>query len=306
MNLDNLACFVEVAQTGSITETARRRFTSQQAVSDQIRRLEAYYQTPLLERTRPLGLTAAGKLVYETAREVMGTMERLKERVERLRREEDRLVICTGMAATPPFLPDLMMRFQQEMPEVEMTLIHPQNTSAVLTAPPPEADLLIGNLPFDHDVEAIELLRDPFSVVASDALLTRIFGPAWEEAELGEADWCRVPFQITRKTEREALSWAPLRDQVIHADSLDLRCLQAANRCTFFPSGRGRPPTVWEWGSGGRKRGAGRRRDFSGWPGHTSQNRERRRKKRNKEMFGRGAWQDHVPRSLFCLTEQKR
>ena len=222
MNLDNLACFVEVAQTGSITETARRRFTSQQAVSDQIRRLEAYYQTPLLERTRPLGLTAAGKLVYETAREVMGTMERLKERVERLRREEDRLVICTGMAATPPFLPDLMMRFQQEMPEVEMTLIHPQNTSAVLTTPPPEADLLIGNLPFDHDVEAIELLRDPFSVVASDALLTRIFGPAWEEAELGEADWCRVPFQITRKTEREALSWAPLRDQVIHADSLDL------------------------------------------------------------------------------------
>ena len=62
--------FVEVVEAGSISEVARRSFTSQQAVSDHVRRLEEHYQTPLLERTRLLTLTPAGKLVYGTAKEV--------------------------------------------------------------------------------------------------------------------------------------------------------------------------------------------------------------------------------------------
>ena len=58
LNLNNLRCFLTVVETGSISRAAKEGFVTQQAVSEQIRRLEQDFQTLLLERTRPVRLPA--------------------------------------------------------------------------------------------------------------------------------------------------------------------------------------------------------------------------------------------------------
>lgn len=179
MNLNNLKCLVDVVNAGSISGAARKNFVSQQALSDQIRRLEAHFQTPLLERTRPIRLTEAGRLVYDAAIEMGRAMDDLEGRVARLRAREPGLVISTGLTQTPPFLPRLVARFQEEMPGVEVRLVHPGFVREELDAPLPGADLIVGNMPFAPDVEGIELFHDVLCLVTSMELLQKLFGAEW-------------------------------------------------------------------------------------------------------------------------------
>ena len=184
MNLNNLKCLVDVAEAGSISQAARKNFMSQQALSDQIRRLEQHFQTPLLERTRPIRLTQAGQMVYDTAREMQAAMDDLMERVARLRDPGPRLVISTGLTRTPPFLPRLIARFQERMPDVAVHLVHPGFVREELTAPLPGADIIVGNMPFAPEVEGRVLFTDALCIVMSTELLKRMRGENWRrEAE---------------------------------------------------------------------------------------------------------------------------
>ena len=181
MNLENLRCLLHVAEAGSFSQAARDSYLSQQAISDQIRRLEQHYQTPLLERTRPVRLTQAGAVVCDTAREVLAAMDHLEQQVARLREPACRLVISTGLVWTPPFLPAVIARFQQVAPHVEVQLRHPSSIYDELTAPPPGADLIVGNMPFRPEVEGTVLFQDTLSLVASEELLRRVYGGRWRE-----------------------------------------------------------------------------------------------------------------------------
>ncbi|MCD8144581.1 MAG: LysR family transcriptional regulator [Oscillospiraceae bacterium] len=184
MNLSNLAYFVDVVQAGSISGAARKRFTSQQAVSDQIRRIEKHFQLPLLNRTTPITLTPTGQLVFHSAQRVLEEMAQLEAQVERLRTPSaEQLVISTGLADTPPFLSKVIAEFQALMPECQVTVIQPASSSGELKSPPPEADLLVGNLPFAEDVEFVELFRDPVCIVVAESLLRETFGTQWQEVD---------------------------------------------------------------------------------------------------------------------------
>ena len=104
MNLISLRYFVAVAESGSISQAARSLYTSQQVVSDHIRRLEEHYGTRLLERTRPVTLTQPGELLLETARLVLSTMEHLEHRIQAVAQPlSNRLVISIGRTRLPPF-----------------------------------------------------------------------------------------------------------------------------------------------------------------------------------------------------------
>lgn len=180
MNLNNLKCLLDVVDAGSISQAARNNFMSQQALSDQIRRLEKHYQTPLLERTKPLRLTPAGEIVCQAARTALEAMDSAERRVARLREPLPRLVISTGLARTPSFLPRIIARFQEEMPQVEVHLVHPGFAYEEVNAPLPGADLIVGNMPFDPNVEGTMLFRDVLCIAMSEKLLRRLYGENWE------------------------------------------------------------------------------------------------------------------------------
>ena len=82
--------------------------------------------------------------------------------------------------------------------------MHPNSTDTVWTAPPPEADVLLGDLPFDGGVETVEFFSDPFCLVISEELLTATLSPGWE-AETGgksltaaqlDTIYGKVPFHL--------------------------------------------------------------------------------------------------------------
>src|ERR1700684_3753372 len=69
MDLRHLRYFIAVAEMGSLTEAARRLYTSQPSLSRQIRDLEDEVGVELLSRSvRGVELTAAGKAFLDHAR----------------------------------------------------------------------------------------------------------------------------------------------------------------------------------------------------------------------------------------------
>ena len=67
MTLQDLNCFIIVAETLSYTQTAQRMFISQPAVTKHIAALEKEYKVSLINRSnrRQISLTEAGKILYE-------------------------------------------------------------------------------------------------------------------------------------------------------------------------------------------------------------------------------------------------
>ncbi|WP_293764826.1 LysR substrate-binding domain-containing protein [uncultured Aquitalea sp.] len=90
-SLNALRAFVQVAQTGSFTEAARRLYLTQGAISKQIRLLEEHYGMPLLQRqNRLITTTPAGKQLLPVAQDVV---ERLREVERRLKTQSDILTL---------------------------------------------------------------------------------------------------------------------------------------------------------------------------------------------------------------------
>ncbi|UVK51811.1 LysR family transcriptional regulator [Mesorhizobium sp. AR02] len=72
LKLESAAAFVAVAESGSITEAARRMSLSKSVISERLSELERSLGTRLLDRTtRKLSITEAGRGFYERAKRIM-------------------------------------------------------------------------------------------------------------------------------------------------------------------------------------------------------------------------------------------
>lgn len=79
-----LDCFLQVAETGNMTATARIMQLTQSAVSQQIQTLESIVGASLFDRTlRPLKMTKEGRLLYEHAEKLLGDADNLLGVVQR-------------------------------------------------------------------------------------------------------------------------------------------------------------------------------------------------------------------------------
>lgn len=75
MTLQDLKCFVTVAETLSYTQTAQRLYISQPAVTKHIAALEKEYQVSLINRSnrRQISMTEAGKILYDGLKSCLET-----------------------------------------------------------------------------------------------------------------------------------------------------------------------------------------------------------------------------------------
>jgi molybdate transport repressor ModE-like protein len=79
---DLLASWVAVVEAGSISDAARVLGISQAAVSQRVKQLETIFATPLLDRTtRPAQPTAAGRHLFEHARDLLWRARQMMESV---------------------------------------------------------------------------------------------------------------------------------------------------------------------------------------------------------------------------------
>ncbi len=201
MYLDSLYYFVSVAELGSVSRAAQKMYTSQQVVSAHIQRLEKYYRAQLIYRTRPITLTLAGERLLSSARTVIDTLENTERQIRELvRQEPNRLVIATGRAASPPFLEKLLRAFQEKKPDAEIALMHPTSTETRWNAPPEGAHILVGEFPFEEELEAVELFHDSYCLALSRSALESCLGAG-----------AAVPKEMSVEQIRTLCSKLPLR-----------------------------------------------------------------------------------------------
>lgn len=123
VELRHLRYFVAVAEAGTFTHAAERMYVAQPTLSQQIRRLEEFVGTPLLQRRREgVRLTEAGTVLLEESRAVLSLVDHGVGRTRRaagLGRSRLRFVV-------QPYLPPALAaatvsRLRSAAPEVDVT-----------------------------------------------------------------------------------------------------------------------------------------------------------------------------------------
>ncbi|MCI4403617.1 LysR family transcriptional regulator [Klebsiella variicola] len=118
LNLGNLATFRLVVQRGSFSAAADALGISQPAVSLQVRQLEQFLQTRLLERTgRGIKATAAGMALLAHSEQIDRAVNSAMQSVSAFSQEVNGAVtLGTGATACIHLLPPLLQHLRQQHP----------------------------------------------------------------------------------------------------------------------------------------------------------------------------------------------
>jgi len=120
LEVRHLRLVLEIADAGSMTKAAERLFLTQSALSHQLRDIEARFDTPFFVRLgRRLVLTAAGRRLLDTARRVVGDLQRTEEDIRRLADDTEGVIrMCTQCYTGYHWLGPLLSTFQRKHPRV--------------------------------------------------------------------------------------------------------------------------------------------------------------------------------------------
>lgn len=126
MDINTLRAFVLVAKEGNLTKAAARLYTSQPAISVQIRALEEELGAALFVRSnKGMGLTPTGAELLRHAEEVLSQVKRLKRRAEELKGTFTGSVrLGTISSASLLRLPELLAYLSKNYPKVSIQLEH--------------------------------------------------------------------------------------------------------------------------------------------------------------------------------------
>jgi DNA-binding transcriptional LysR family regulator len=124
IELRHLRYFITVAEELNFSRAAERLHIAQPPLSQQIQALEAELGVQLFERkTRPLQLTAAGKVFLEEARLVFTQLERAITSAQKASRGEiGRLVVGVNSWVANSVLPEILQAFRAKFPDVRLVL----------------------------------------------------------------------------------------------------------------------------------------------------------------------------------------
>jgi len=136
----NLYYFVSLAEDLNMSRTARRLYISQQALSEQIRKLEKQYNAVFFERTPRLRLTYQGEKMLSYAKKAIAGEQEL---ISSLRADDrpGRARISIGVATSRAsvILPSVVKLYREKYPNVILSLV----SSSVNGMP---KELLMGNI----------------------------------------------------------------------------------------------------------------------------------------------------------------
>ena len=124
--LKQLRAFCHAARLGSITRAAEYLFTSQPAVSQQVRALEEELLVTLFERSGPrISLSAPGRRLYAAAMPVVVGMDRLPDTFAERHRGEisGEFRIAAGRASATYILPELLKPFLERYPGTRVNVM---------------------------------------------------------------------------------------------------------------------------------------------------------------------------------------
>jgi DNA-binding transcriptional LysR family regulator len=195
MELHRLAYFVAVAEEGNFTRAAERLHVAQPGVSAQVKRLERELGQELLDRSgRTVRLTDVGAAALPHARAALAAVQGVREVVEELAGlVRGQVAIGAVTSAGPVKLPDLLARFHERHPAVEITLSEANSDTMLAALREGRLDLAVVGLSTDPPpgIATQVLIDEPFVAVTSGLLADR--------AEVVIADLAGLPLMALPK-----------------------------------------------------------------------------------------------------------
>jgi DNA-binding transcriptional LysR family regulator len=178
-----LRSFVVVAEEGSISRAAARLHMSQPPLSVRLRNLERELGVQLLVRHgRGVDTTAAGRVLAERCRRILGDLDAVRHEVEAIGQgARGRLRVAAGPGVVPPQLSRLISAVRVDTPEVEVDLVDADDRRALDALRHGEVDVAVVprapvGAPAARDTESAVVAREPLV-----AVLTRSSRPASPE-----------------------------------------------------------------------------------------------------------------------------
>jgi DNA-binding transcriptional LysR family regulator len=161
MELRQLRYFVAVAREQNFTRAAEKLNIAQPPLSRQIQQLEEEFGTTLFERnSRPVRLTDSGRLLLEQATQVLDRIEEIDLMMRRLRGIA-RQRFSIGFVASTLYgkLPDVVRRFRQARPKVEIVMVELTSIEQIVALKEGRIDVGFGRIPLDDPAIDRILLR---------------------------------------------------------------------------------------------------------------------------------------------------
>lgn len=171
MDIQFLAAFVEVAETGSFTQAALRLHLSQPAISKRITALEEQIGQSLFDRVgRGISLTDAGRTLLPYARQALQDIEDARRALSQLDGQVGgRLSIGTSHHIGLHRLPPVLGQFTREYPQVDLDIHFMDSEVACQAVLAGKLELGIVTLPTQAlpQLECRRVWPDPLVVVAA-------------------------------------------------------------------------------------------------------------------------------------------
>lgn len=237
VRITSLKVFVDLAETGSFSETASHHGISQPAVSQQIGGLEAEFSTPLVERSRRrFRLTPAGEALLLTAKQLLADLDGLKNRIANLKHSySGAMLMSTTAHLGIEWLPKLQAALQTSYPHLSLEVTYRPASRVYADVVGNVADFALVTCPIkDERYETVTLAEEPFLFVTSNK-------PGRTKVEL---DLKKTPFvAYSADTNTSSLVQQKLHEldyhtpPILHFDHPDsiLRALQATHGFTCLP-----------------------------------------------------------------------
>ncbi len=155
MNLLQLKYFCHVAQTGSVTKSARALFISQPALSRAITALERELGTPLFDRSgRGIALNASGSLYYQQIAPALEAIDRASRQLS-AHHPQPAGLLRLNLLTTPPRFAELIEAFAADCPEIRV-----QAAKTPDLTPPFDLAFLSGSAPVPEQMQACAVYRE--------------------------------------------------------------------------------------------------------------------------------------------------
>ena len=144
-----LRAFVTVVKLGTLTRAAEALYLSQPTISLQLQALERELGANLVERRRRrINHTNAGEALYELARPLVEGWETLdrdfQARVQGL--QGGRLTIAAGTSTIQYLLPELVRRYREQFPAVQLQLENVTGKDGLALLRADQADFAVGSM----------------------------------------------------------------------------------------------------------------------------------------------------------------
>ena len=170
LNLGNLATFRLVIQRGSFSAAADILGLSQPAVSLQVRQLEQFLRTRLVERTgRGIKATAAGLALLEHGNRIEQVVEEAIRSVSEFSHEiSGTITLGTGATACIHLLPPLLQQLREEHPLLRVGVTTGNTLEVVRAVEENRLDIGLVTLPASgRALEVMPILDEEFVLIIS-------------------------------------------------------------------------------------------------------------------------------------------